>query len=81
MKGLHNGKILLIDVDNPQDTFRGLVVMIIEGDLNSTSRCSGRFDDVQGLKSLEWNGLNVGTGVGNNEALNRRERKVEITGC
>lgn len=81
MKGLHNWKILLIDVDHPQYTFCGLMVTIKERDLNVTGLCSRRDDDVQWLKSIEWNGINVGAAVGHNETLNRRKCKVEITGC
>lgn len=79
-KRLHNRKILLIDIGQPKRVL-GFMIGIVELESENLVLRRRRRKHFQFLVSAQWNLGNVGAAAWNNEALNGRECKVEVTSC
>jgi len=74
---LNDGQVLLVDVDKGElSPVRGAGVRRGEAELDARGSSAGCAEHVEGLEGLERDGVDVGAGAGNHEALDSGEGEV-----
>ena len=77
LERLNDGQVLLVDVDKGElGPVRGAGVRGGEAELDARGSSAGCAEHVEGLEGLERDGVDVGAGAGNHEALDSGEGKV-----